>query len=128
MDDTELSVLKRLDKLWGVVSKVSLVILVVMLILLIIGLRISKDEAVSQEFQATVTYASSNDTQTVAIFEYMVDDARNMSTYKFKGDYDLSPICVNTDYIITLSDAGEIIKIETLDGKVIADVNDINNK
>ena len=124
MNDIELSVLKRLDKLCGVVSIVSLVILVVMLILLIIGLRISKDEAVSQEFQATVTYASSNDTQTVAIFEYMVDDARNMSAYKFKGDYDLSPICVNADYIITLNNEDEVVKIETLDGEVIVDENE----
>ena len=123
MGDTELSTLKRLDKLWGTISKASLIVLIAMIVLLAICLRVQKNESVNQETKATVTYASSNDTQTVAIFEYIVDDARNMSVYKFKGDYDLAPVCVNADYIITLNEVDEIIKVETLDGKVITDVS-----
>lgn len=122
MGNTELSTLKRMNKEWGVVSITSTVILVIVIALLIY-IESSMVNISERETKATVTYASSNDTQTVAIFEYIVDDARNMSAYKFKGDYDLAPVCVNADYIITLNDADEIIKIETLDGKVIADVS-----
>lgn len=104
---SEISQLKRVNKAFIVINVCSTVIFVLYIIFIIV-LIYTNNYQKQQEVQATVvsstiTSITSNDMHTLVTFEYTINEDVKAITYEYKGDYDVSPVCVNADYVIEIS-------------------------